>query len=329
MLPLLLDVSNLRYQIIASELYHKVTEMSGMFDISKKTDTFRKSTAQAILRISSTTRHHIDNGNSPKGNFIDAAKISGTMAAKKTYDLIPYCHPIPIDSVKVDVSLEEDQIKVTVQVKSVWKTGVEMEALTAACIASLTIYDMLKPIDDSLLIESIRLVEKQGGITDFRESSSIRIKAAVLVASDTRNKQEDESGRIIIENLKENGLEIVEYTITPDDKAAIISELKRFCDELKVDIVITTGGTGVGPRDITPEATREIIQKELDGVAETVRAHGQRQTPLSMLSRGVAGVRGKTVIINLPGSVKAVSESLDCIFPGILHIFKMLHGYGH
>ena len=106
--------------------------MTGMFDVSKKIDTFRKATAQAILRISSTTRHHIDNGNSPKGNIIEAAKISGTMAAKKTYDLIPYCHPIPIDYVKVDVSIGESQIQIIVQVKSIWKTGVEMEALTAA-----------------------------------------------------------------------------------------------------------------------------------------------------------------------------------------------------
>jgi cyclic pyranopterin phosphate synthase len=303
--------------------------MTGMFDVSKKIDTFRTATARAVLRISSTTIHHIDNGNSPKGNIIEAAKISGTMAAKKTYDLIPYCHPIPIDYVKVDVSIGENQIEILVQVKSIWKTGVEMEALTAASIASLTIYDMLKPIDAYLSIESIRLIKKKGGINDFKESSWSKIKAAVLVASDTRSKQEDESGRIIIEKLKGIGCDIVEYVVIPDNKATIISELKRFSDDLNVDIVITTGGTGVGPHDFTPEATKEILEKELLGVAETIRAHGQRRTPLSMLSRGVVGLRGNTVIINLPGSVNAVLESLDCIFPGILHIFKMLHGHRH
>jgi cyclic pyranopterin phosphate synthase len=303
--------------------------MTGMFDVNKKIDTFRKATAQAVLRISSTTRHHIDNGNSPKGNIIEAAKISGTMAAKKTYDLIPYCHPIPIDYVKVDVSIEENQIQIIVQVKSIWKTGVEMEALTAASIASLTIYDMLKPIDEYLSIESIKLIEKKGGINDFKESSCSKIRAAVLVASDTRSKQEDESGRIIIKKLKGIGCSIVDYVVTLDNKATIISELKRFSDDLNVDIVITTGGTGIGPRDFTPEATKEILEKELFGVAETIRAYGQRRTPLSMLSRGVVGIRGNTVIINLPGSVNAVSESLDCIFPGILHIFKMLHGHRH
>ena len=109
----------------------------------------------------------------------------------------------------------------------------------------------------------------------------------------------------------------------------IESELKRLCDVLKVDIVLTSGGTGVGPRDITPESTKKIIEKEINGVAETLRSYGQRRTPLSMLSRGAAGIRGTTVIINLPGSIKAVSESLDSLFPGILHTFRMLRGNAH
>jgi molybdenum cofactor synthesis domain-containing protein len=187
---------------------------------------------------------------------------------------------------------------------------------------------MLKPIDEFLSIESIKLIEKKGGINDFKKSYS-KITAAVLVASDTRSKQEDESGKIIIEKLKEIRCDIMEYEVTPDDKSTIISKLKKFSDDLKVDIVITTGGTGIGPRDATPEATKEILEKELSGVAETIRAHGQRRTPLSMLSRGIVGIRGNTLIINLPGSATAVSESLDCIFPGILHIFKMMHGQKH
>ena len=138
-----------------------------MFDVSKKIDTFRTATARAVLRISSTTIHHIDNGNSPKGNIIEAAKISGTMAAKKTYDLIPYCHPIPIDYVKVDVSIGENQIEILVQVKSIWKTGVEMEALTAASIASLTIYDMLKAVQRDITITDIRLESKTGGKRNY------------------------------------------------------------------------------------------------------------------------------------------------------------------
>lgn len=305
-------------------------EGGGMFDVADKSDTLRLATAQAVVRISPLTSKLIKEGKSPKGNIFDAARIAATMAAKRTSDLIPYCHPIPIDDVKVDVLLKDDYfIEIKVQVKTVWKTGVEMESLTAACVASLTIYDMLKPIDESLTIESVKLLEKHGGTKDFNERHVREFKAAVLVTSDSRGEKEDKSGKIIIDKLKENGFDIIEYKVIADDINTIESELKRFCDELKPDVVVTSGGTGVGPRDNTPDATKKIIQKELTGISETLRSYGQRRTPLSMLSRGIAGVRGRTLIVNLPGSTKAVSQSLNSMFPGILHIFNMLEGKGH
>ncbi|HEY6164403.1 MAG TPA: MogA/MoaB family molybdenum cofactor biosynthesis protein, partial [Nitrososphaeraceae archaeon] len=146
---------------------------------------------------------------------------------------------------------------------------------------------------------------------------------------DSRAESEDKSGKVVIDRLVKNGFEVVEYKVIHDETDLIEIELKKFCDELKVDIVITSGGTGIGPRDVTPEVTRRVIEKEMTGVAEALRAYGQKRTPLSMLSRGVAGVRGATVIINLPGSVKAVSESLDSLFPGILHTYKVLWEQGH
>jgi len=306
-----------------------VIKMVGMFDVGDKPPTLRTAVAQAIVKVEPATINLINEGKSPKGNIVDAARLSATMAAKRTWDLLPYCHPIPIEHVKVDVALKEQSIEVTVDVKNVGRTGVEMEALTAACIAALTIYDMLKPVDETLSIESIKLLKKRGGLKTFAERFDRGLKAAVLVASDSRGEREDQSGKVVIDRLVKNGFEVVEYKIIPDEPDLIESELKRFCDELKVDIVLTSGGTGLGPRDVTPEVTRKIIEKEVSGIAETLRAYGQQRTPLSMLSRGVAGVRGTTVIVNLPGSVKAVSESLDSLFPGILHIYKMLGGYGH
>jgi cyclic pyranopterin phosphate synthase len=151
----------------------------------------------------------------------------------------------------------------------------------------------------------------------------------VLVTTDSRTESEDKSGKVVIDRLVKNGLEVVEYKVIPDEEDSIVSELRRFCDEAKVDIVLTSGGTGLGPRDVTPEATKKVLEKEISGVAEILRAYGQRRTPLSMLSRAIAGIRGTTVIVNLPGSVRGVSESLDALFPGILHIHKMLAGYGH
>jgi len=303
----------------------------GMFDIGDKSETLRIATARAIVKVRPRTIQLIQEGKSPKGNIVDAARISATMAAKRTWDLLPYCHPIPIDHIKVDILIKTESIEVDVQVKTTWKTGVEMESLTGASIAALTIYDMLKPIDESLEIESIKLLAKSGGMKDFYEKYSKPLKAVVIVISDSVSKGErrDKSGKLAVERLNSSGFEVVDYRVIPDDASQIESSLIIACDERKVDLVLTCGGTGLGPHDVTPEATGRLLDKEVIGISEALRMHGQKRTPLSMLSRGAAGVRGKTVIVNLPGSVKAVSESLDALIPGILHASKMLGGHGH
>ena len=302
-----------------------------MFDTGNKSETLRVATARATIRAKSETIRLIKEGKTSKGNIIDAARISGTMGAKRTWDLLPYCHPVPIDQVKVDVSVKTESIEVEVQVKTTWKTGVEMESLTGASIASLTIYDMLKPVDETLMIESIMLLAKSGGIRDFYEYSNIPLKAVVIVISDSISKGErsDKSGKLIIERIEKNGYEVIDYSVIPDEADQIESSLRTACDELKVDLVLTCGGTGLGPRDKTPEATRKVLEKEAMGIPEALRAYGQKRTPLSMLSRGAAGTRGKTIIVNLPGSVKAASESLDALFPGILHASRMIGGHLH
>ena len=303
----------------------------GMFDTGDKSETLRIATARAIVKVRPKTIQLIQEGKSPKGNIVDAARISATMAAKRTWDLLPYCHPIPIDHIKVDILIKTESIEVDVQVKTSWKTGVEMESLTGASIAALTIYDMLKPIDESLVIESIKLLAKSGGMKDFYEKYSKPLKAVVIVISDSVSKGErrDKSGKLAVERLNSSGFEVVDYRVIPDDASQIESSLIIACDEWKVDLVLTCGGTGLGPHDVTPEATGRLLDKEVIGISEALRIHGQKRTPLSMLSRGTAGVRGKTVIVNLPGGVKAVSESLDALIPGILHASKMLGGHGH
>lgn len=301
-----------------------------MFDVSKKPDSLREAISRAIVRVNKKTITLINEGKSPKGNIVEAAKVAGTIAAKKTWELIPYCHPIPIDLVSVVVLLKEDFIEVNVNVKAVWKTGVEMEALTGASVAALTIYDMLKPIDSNLFIESIRIVEKTGGISNFR-SLKKKLTAAIIVTSDSVSKgiKKDKSGKIVIERLKEMGFDVIDYKVIPDDLHEIESCLNIDCEKLKVNLIITVGGTGIGPRDVTPEATLKVIDKEVSGMSETIRSYGQRRMPLSMLSRGVAGIRAKTLIINLPGSVKGATESLDSLYPGLMHSFDIMDGLGH
>jgi molybdenum cofactor biosynthesis protein MoaC len=303
--------------------------MGGMIDVGDKPESLRTAVAQALLSFDNKIMSIIRDGNSPKGNIFEIAKVSGTLGAKKTSDLIPYCHPIPIDDVKVDVTIEPSHVRILVKVKSIWKTGVEMEALTGATIAALSVYDILKPLDISLSIDNIKLLEKHGGIGDFKENYDKKLEAAVITISDSRKKDQDESGKLIIDALTSNGFDIIDYKIIPDEIKLIEQELIYYSDKLKVNIIITTGGTGIGPRDVTPDATKKIIEKEVSGITENLRNYGQSRTPLSMLSRGVSGIRGNTLIVNMPGGTTAVSQSISALFPGVMHIFRMIAGHGH
>lgn len=308
-----------------------VEKKRGMFDVGAKPDSYRTARAQAVLNIKPNTAVMIRQGKSPKGDVVEAAKIAATSGAKKTSDLIPYCHPIPLDHIEVQVSVKSKAIEVDVTVKSIWKTGVEMEALSGACIGALTIYDMLKPVDDSLFISSVRLIEKSGGMGGFATKQGIKIRAGVIVVSDSvsAGKRVDKSGKFIVKALKDKNIDVIKYKVIPDDSSAIEKLLVKYSDVFALNLIVTTGGTGLSHRDVTPEATRNVIEKEITGIAEGSRAYGQRRTPLSMLSRGVAGIRGTSLIINFPGSLRAVSESLDFLFPGLEHALKMIEGYGH
>jgi len=302
-----------------------------MKDVSKKTASLRVARAQATLHCFPATVAAIRAGNVPKADPLATAKVAAVQAAKNTSLIIPYCHQVPLDFVGVDVELRESSIHIYTEVKAIWKTGVEMEALVAAGAAVLTLYDMLKPIDEGMEIGSVKLTEKKGGKSDFKVADLSRFRCAVIVASDraARGEREDTSGKTIKERLESLGVAVVEYTIVQDEMALVRNELIRLCDEVAVDLILTTGGTGVGPRDVTPEATQEILDRPLPGVSEFLRSHGQQRTQYSMLSRGTAGVRKKTVVINLPGAPAAVHESLDALLPWVFHVFPMMKGEQH
>jgi molybdenum cofactor synthesis domain-containing protein len=206
-----------------------------------------------------------------------------------------------------------------------------MEALTAATVGALTVYDMLKALDASLEITGVRLLEKHGGKTDFMEPSTRPLAAAVLVISDSvsTGKQTDRSGQVIVSRLEQEKIKVTECRTVPDEPEIIARAIRTCADEQKLDLVVTTGGTGLGPRDHTPEALTGIIEREVPGIAEVARRYGQQRTPYAMLSRGRAGMRGRTLIIALPGSPAAVAESLAALFPGLYHAFNMITGGGH
>jgi len=300
-------------------------------DVSRKVVTFRTAVAKAVLRISPSTVERIRKNELPKGDPLPVAKIAAIQAAKNTYQMIPYCHQIALEFVGVEFEIENDSISIETTVKACNKTGVEMEALTAASVAALTIYDMVKFLDDLCEIERVYLVKKTGGKSDWAPSLERPVKAAVLVMSDSvsAGAARDKSGKIIVERLESHGVEIAEYKVVKDDMNEIIKAVRENTDERHVDLLLTTGGTGISPRDTTPEALKQLIERPLPGVDEVMRSYGQPNNPYAMLSRSISGVRGNTIIISIPGSSGAARDALDSLFPYILHSLAMLEGKGH
>lgn len=302
-----------------------------MRDISRKIVSQRTAAARAALKCSPSTIQLVRERRIPKGDPLEVAKVAAVQAAKNTPQIIPYCHSVGLDFVGVAYEISENSIEVEVSVTAIHKTGVEMEALTAASAAVLNLYDMMKMLDDTMEITGVRLLRKRGGKGDWRQPAAAGLRAAVVVMSDSvaAGAKSDASGRLIQERLEAEELDVVDYQVIPDDPETIEALLLRYADEDRLNLVVTTGGTGLGPRDNTPEVMERILEREAPGIAEAARAFGQERTPYAMLSRGRAGVRGRTLFVNLPGSRKGVAESLDALLPGMLHAFRMLRGEGH
>ncbi len=159
----------------------------------------------------------------------------------------------------------------------------------------------------------------------------VRISAVVITASDrcARGEQEDVSGATLAELLRDAGAEVLAREVLPDDLEHLAERLRASADRQDVNLIVTTGGTGLGPRDNTPEATRAVIEREVPGLAEAMRAETFRQTPTAMLSRGVCGVRSGALVVNLPGSPKGVRECFAVIRPVLAHAVSQLAGEDH
>lgn len=302
-----------------------------MVNITKKSNTLRIAIATATIKVSKQeTIDAVEQRKIPKGDVFEFARAAGLFGVKKTSDVIPDCHPLPIEYTAITYEIVGLTIIITVEVHTIYKTGVEVEAMHGASVTALTIYDMLKPIDKGVEIENIRLLKKSGGKSDLKNAKFPELKAAVVVCSDSifENKAQDSSGKAIISRLTQWDINAGKYEIVPDE----IDIIREKASELSGDgyhLIIFTGGTGLSPRDVTPEAIAPLIDRNIDGIMETARRYGQERMPYAMLSRGVAGFIGKTLVLTFPGSKSGVEESMDALFPQILHLFKVINGEKH
>ena len=308
-----------------------------MVDVGGKPVTARRALARSVVRMRPDVLGSILDAGGPKGDVLVTARLAGIGAAKRTSELIPLCHPLPID--RVDVELTPDRsdgsIEIRAEVRVTARTGCEMEALTAASVAALTVYDMSKALQRDIVIERVELLEKSGGRSgDYArdQPAATAEHEAVVVTCSNRSaagERDDTSGPALVDRLQDAGLDVApEAVVVADDEEAIAALLARLADEGH-RLVLTTGGTGLTPTDVTPAATRRVIEREAPGLAELMRSAGMASTPMAALSRGVVGTRGSTLIANLPGSPKGATESLEALLPVIRHALDQLAGGDH
>ncbi|HET6819721.1 MAG TPA: bifunctional molybdenum cofactor biosynthesis protein MoaC/MoaB [Candidatus Limnocylindria bacterium] len=313
-----------------------------MVDVGGKPVTARRAVAQAVVRMRPEVLATLLDAGGPKGDAFGVARLAGIGAAKRTADLIPLCHPLPLDRVAVDLVADRDAGTVTIraEVTATARTGVEMEALTAASVAALTLYDMAKALQRDIVIERVELLQKEGGSHGSWSRDAAPPAAgtatadaeAVVVVCSTRSaagEREDTAGPQLVELLQTAGWAVdPEPRVVPDDEMQIATRLAELADAGH-RLVVTSGGTGLTPTDVTPAATRRVIDREVPGLSELMRSAGLASTPMAALSRGVVGTRGATLIANLPGSPKGAVESLEAVLPVLRHAVEQLAGGDH
>lgn len=299
-----------------------------MVDISDKLLTTRTAIAEGKIFMLANTISSIKNDELPKGNVLTAAKIAGIQAAKKTAELIPLCHPLNLLFVDIEFAMQSDSILIRSTVKTKEATGVEMEALTAVAVSALTIYDMCKAVDNTMEIGPIKLIEKKGGKTEY--ATHYRPNVGIITISDSvaAGKNEDKSGPILIHGFENAGCTVQHHCILPDGSAEIVKTINDWIDE-GVKLILTTGGTGLGPRDLTIKTVEPILDSKLHGVEQALHDYGRGKLKTAMLSRLTAGVVRGAIVICLPGNPNAMKDALNVLIPTIFHAFHIMQGEKH
>ncbi|HUA80113.1 MAG TPA: bifunctional molybdenum cofactor biosynthesis protein MoaC/MoaB [Dyella sp.] len=321
-----------------------------MADVRHKRITARRAVAVGELSAGASAFAQIVERRLPKGDAVTMAEIAGLQGAKHASQLMPLCHPLPLEYINVRCEPIEERhaIRVYCEVATLARTGVEMEALAGVSAALLTLYDLTKPVEPALSFGGVRLLFKEGGkkglwlhpdgMSDAeREHYKPRaiakldaITAAVITLSDraSRGDYTDTAGPLLVERLRELGAVVDDAELRPDDPEPLAARLLQLAS-LGMRLILCTGGTGLGPRDRTPEALEMIADRHVDGIGELFRSESSQHTAMSWLSRASAVLVGSTLIIALPGSAKAVAQGMDILAPILGHALSMADGGAH
>lgn len=343
----------------ATELTHLTPKGKvRMVDISAKSVTRRTAIAVADVRCGPVTVDLLRRGELAKGDALATARIAAIAAAKRTPDLIPLCHPVAITGVDITATIIDSGVRLRAQVRTADRTGIEMEALTAVSVGALTVIDMVKGVDRQAYITDIHVELKEGGASGtwqrdgaastevpsgehevkhtpqpLQASRPVRVsrswRACIVTVSDrrARGEQLDRSGPFLVQAMEDWGATVRSRTV-PDDAASIARAIREEI-ERGTDVVITSGGTGITTRDVTPEAVVALLDKSLPGIEDAIRARGHGVAPGALLSRTVAGVAGRTFVLTLPGSPGAARDGILVLEPIVEHLLDQLADSDH
>ena len=324
-----------------------------MIDVGAKVETRRRAVAQGRIRMAPETLVRVREKTVPKGDVLALAEVAGIMAAKHTSDLLPLCHPLGLDAVRVSCAIDEQDSSVLVlcEASTTAKTGVEMEALVGVNAALLSIYDLVKAIDPVLQIGDVFLRTKEGGksgnwvsplheqngrsmgekTTLPKDSSLSQVPTSVITVSDrcAAGSAEDRSGPALEKELRALGVSAVARHLVPDHAEQIAKLVSEESRRLGGGMILLTGGTGMGPRDITPEALAPLWTRVIPGIGELLRSSGARHNSMAWLSRSQGGFVGNTLVISFPGSSKAVVEGMEALRGLIPHLVHIARGGAH
>lgn len=321
-----------------------------MADIRSKRPTRRRAVAVGEFLPGPEAYATVVERRLPKGDALVMAEIAGLQGAKMASMLMPLCHPISLELVRVRCLPvpERHAIRVYCECALEARTGVEMEALAGVNAALLTLYDLTKPVEPALAISGVRLLFKEGGkkgLWIHPEGMSEEERAhyqprglarldgvpcAVLTLSDRASSgdYEDRSGPVLAEGLRKLGAELVQMEVLPDDIEPLADRLRALAAK-GVRLCLCTGGTGLGPRDVTPEALRRVADRPVDGLAEMLRSESAKHTPMAWLSRAEVVQVGGMLAFALPGSPRAAQQCMDMLSPLLAHALAMLDGRSH
>ena len=325
--------------------------MFRMIDVGSKPNTHRVAIAEGRILVGEKTFNLIRDRALPKGDVLMLAEVAGIQGAKHASQMIPLCHPMGLDHVQLLTELDEANFAVQVfcTATTCARTGVEMEALAGVNAALLTIWDLSKMIEPGLAIEGIRLLAKKGGKSGLwihpdgvpewvRQKMAPKvvlpfdgITVSIIILSDRASQgiYEDKAGPLAKSLLEAGGAQVLEVAVLPDDQTILTQKIQAIQARGDTRLILTSGGTGIAPRDQTPETVEALADRVIPGIGELLRQYGAQFTPFSWSSRSIAATLGNLLIITLPGNPKAVREGLECLQPQLRHLINTLDNLKH